>query len=95
MKRLYQEPIILHEYDTVIKEQIRQGIVEAVENSPEEHCNGVHFLPHHAIVRQDKDTTKIRIVYDASARSGGPSLNDCLNSGPKYDQKILDLLLRF
>ena len=95
MKRLYQEPIILHEYDAVIKEQIRQGIVEAVGNSPEEHCNGVHFLPHHAIVRQDKDTTKIRIVYDASARSGGPSLNDCLNSGPKYDQKILDLLLRF
>ena len=34
-------------------------------------------------------------MYDASARSNGPSLNDCLHTGPKFDQKILDILLRF
>ena len=35
------------------------------------------------------------MVYDASARSGGPSLNDCLHVGPKFNQKILEILLRF
>ena len=55
----------------------------------------VHYLPHHAVVRQDKATTKLRVVYDASAKSDGPSLNDCLYTGPKFDQKILDILLRF
>ena len=37
-------------------------------------------------------------MYDASARymyEGGPSLNDCLHTGPKFHQRIFDLLLRF
>ena len=35
------------------------------------------------------------MVYDVSARRGGPSLYDCLYTGPRYHQRIFDLLLRF
>ena len=49
----------------------------------------------HAVVRQDKQTTKLQVVYDASARSDGPSLNGCLYTGPNFGQSILDILLRF
>ena len=55
----------------------------------------VHYLPHHAVIRKDKTTTKVRVVYDASAKGGGPSLNECLHTGPKFEQRILDILLRF
>ena len=55
----------------------------------------IHYLPHHAVIRHDEETTKVRVVYDASARSGGPSLNDCLYTGPKFNQRILEILLRF
>ena len=55
----------------------------------------MHYLPHHAVIRQDKSTTTLSIVYDASARSTGPSLNECLYTGPPLHKKILDLLLRF
>ena len=34
-------------------------------------------------------------MYDASAKTTGPSLNDCLYTGPKFDQRIMDILLRF
>ena len=67
--------------------------MERVE--PSEDLGQVHYLPHHAVVRRDKETTKVRVVYDASAHSDGPSLNDCLHAGPKLNQKILDILLRF
>ena len=69
--------------------------MEPVKEFTREHCNPVHFLPHHAIIRRDKDTSKVRVVYDASARLSGPSLNECLNPGPKFEHKILDILLRF
>ena len=35
------------------------------------------------------------MVYDASAHAGGPSLNECLHVGPKFNQRILDILIRF
>ena len=38
----------------------------------------------------------LRIVYDASARvADGPSLNDCMHKGAKFNQLIFDVLLRF
>ena len=95
LKRLQQDKEILREYDSIIESQLSQGIVEHVENSSVETTNKIHYLPHHAVVRRDKETTKVREVYDASARSAGPSLNDCLHTGPRFDQHIFDLLLRF
>ena len=57
--------------------------------------SGANRVLHHAVVRQDKATTKLRVVYDASAKSDGLSLNDCLFVGPSLNKKIFDILLRF
>ena len=95
LKHLRQNPEVLRAYDHVIQEQIEKGIVE---DAPivRDTSNLLHYLPHHAVIRSDKDTTKLRIVYNASARQDNePSLNDCLLVGPKYNQRILDILIRF
>lgn len=75
IKRLKQDPEVLKEYQSTIQNQLCQGIVEPVRPE-EEDAEKIHYLPHHAVVRRNKETTKVRVVYDASARSNGPSLND-------------------
>ena len=84
--RLQQDPVALQEYDSVIQNQIKQGIIQSVEDLGSMEVVKVHYLPHHAVIRQDKETTKLRVVYDASTKSDGPSLNDCLYTRPKFDQ---------
>jgi len=40
-------------------------------------------------------TAKVRIVYDSAARYGGVRLNDTMLPGPKLQQDVFDVLLRF
>ncbi|GFY10020.1 integrase catalytic domain-containing protein [Trichonephila clavipes] len=55
-----------------------------------------YFLPHHAVVHEQKDSTKVRIVFDASSKGKGAlSLNDCLESGPNLNPVLLKIILRF
>ena len=83
-------PHILNQYDSVIRDQLKKEIVEVVDQSEVTPCIQTHYLSHHAVLREDKATTncKLRIVYDASAKTCGPSLNDCLYTGPKFGQSI-------
>ena len=95
VRKLRQTPIILKKYDEIISQQVEEGIIEQVaELEPEWK---VHYLPHRAVIRENAETTKLRIVYDASCkdRKLGVSLNDCLHVGPSLTPMILDVLLRF
>ncbi len=69
--------------------------MDEVDESEHSNPGVTHYIPHHAVIRQDKLTTKLRVVYNASAKQDGPSLNDCLYAGPKFGQNIMDILLRF
>eukprot|EP00731_Ephydatia_muelleri_P009492 Em0005g78a len=96
VRRLKQSPHIFKEYDNIIQDQISLGIVEIVSDPwSTSRSNQIHYLPHHGVVREDKSTTKLRVVFDASARTSGPSLNDCLYTGPSFKQRIADILVRF
>ena len=53
------------------------------------------YLPHFPVIRLDKETTKTRIVFDASAKYDGVSLNDVIHQGPKLQRDLFDVLLRF
>ncbi|XP_055527215.1 uncharacterized protein LOC129719831 [Wyeomyia smithii] len=52
-----------------------------------------YFMPHHAIKRPDSSTTKLRVVFDASARtSNATSLNDQLMLGPTLQPRLIELI---
>ena len=81
-------------YEAAIQEFIDNQDIEKVE---EEGPSGKTFyLPHKAVIREDKTTTKTRVVFDGSARdSNGVSLNDCLLKGPAGKQDLLKILINF
>ena len=53
-------------------------------------------MPHKAVVREAAQTRKVRIVYDASAKSSTKhvSLNQCLENGPPLQNFIWNILTR-
>ena len=98
LKRLRKDQPLFLEYDRVIQEQAQMGIIEEVKPTLiKQMKDRVHYLSHHAVVRKEALTTKVRVVMDGSAKvkANAPSLNECLHTGPSLTPNILDILLRF
>lgn len=79
--KLRKDPELLAEYNNIIQDQLLKGIIEKVLNKDLNNEKGAvqhHYLPQHAVVRKDCETSKVQIVYDGSAKSGNQekSLND-------------------
>ena len=55
----------------------------------------VHYLPHFSV--RKSSTGKLRLVYDAAAKSSATSysLNDCLETGPDLINSLMSILIRF
>ena len=66
LNRLRKNPELFKKYDSIIEEQYRNGIIEKVTQNIEE-TGSVHYIPHREVIREDRDTTKIRIVYGCDA----------------------------
>ena len=82
-----------------VKQQYRDFIKEFVdmghlEEAPQ--TSGLwDYLPHHCVF-EDSTTTKLCVVFDASSKSpNGNSLNDCLLLGPRLQDDVFDILIRF
>ena len=57
----------------------------------------LHYIAHFPLFK-DSITTRMRIVYDGSAKTKGPnavSLNDCSHTGPNLLNDLTAILLRF
>ena len=79
-------------YDNQLKTLLKEGHIEPLPND----CVPQSYLPHRGVVKLDRETTKLRIVHDASAKSeGGLSLNDALEKGPNLLPLLWGILLRF
>lgn len=65
--------------------------VEKIDESPIS-----YYMPHHGVTREDSITTKLRVVFDASApTSTGVSLNNIQMVGPTIQDDLLSIILRF
>ena len=70
----------LTDYDNIMQKQLSMGMIEPAPK--ESNQAKVHYIPHHAVIKEESQTTPLRIVYDCSAKSNNttPSLNECLET---------------
>lgn len=84
-------------YAEFIKEYINLGYAHEIEVPNQNEINtNVYYKPHHAVFKEASSTTKLKVVFNASASSSsGISLNDILLTGPIVQPDLFSLLLRF
>lgn len=91
--RLNKDESLREEYSAFIQDYIDSKHMSLVTMRTE---SAKYYIPHHCVFKPDSTTTKLRVVFDASAKTeNGLSLNDTLLTGPKLQQNIVKLLLKF
>jgi hypothetical protein len=93
-RKLSRSPAIYNDYKSFMNEYESLGHMERInmERNPSLFC----FIPHHCVLKPNSVSTKLRVVFDASAKNGqGKSLNQCLLPGPKLQNDLAILLIKF
>ena len=85
---------VAEEYRATIQAYVEKGYLRKVP-SDEQPLNNVWYLPHFPVVRMDKTTTKVRIVFDCAAKCNGISLNVMIHAGTKLQQDLFNVLVCF
>ena len=84
-------------FDSVMQKYFDMKHAEPVPTADlEKPTHSVFYLPMYAVKKESSTTTKIRAVFDASAKlSSNVSLNDTLMVGPTVHSSLIDVLLCF
>ena len=94
LKNLDQKQEVREAYDSVIKDQLENNIIEEVTDTEINNSSKAFYMPDVADIRDSAESTKLRVVYDASVKSeSGFSLNDFLEKGPPLQNKLWDILI--
>ncbi|XP_060836320.1 uncharacterized protein LOC132918983 [Rhopalosiphum padi] len=94
-RRLQQDESLKEAYVSFMKEYENAGHMHEV-HSNDPVAENIFYLPHHPVVKLSSLTTKLRVVFDASAKSStGVSLNDVLMCGPTVQEELFSILIRF
>ncbi|XP_037930364.1 uncharacterized protein LOC119665129, partial [Teleopsis dalmanni] len=93
-RRFIQNPDLKNQYVSFMREYEALGHMTKFSGS--EIISPQYFIPHHCVLRPDSSTSKLRVVFDASVHKlSEPSLNDIMFNGPKVQDELFSILLRF
>lgn len=91
--RFKKNPELKLQYDSVLQEYLDLGHMREV---PPSNDSDNFYLPHHAVLKPDSTTTKLRVVFNASSpSSNGQSLNDVLHPGPVLQSDLTIQIIKW
>ncbi|GFU36752.1 integrase catalytic domain-containing protein [Trichonephila clavipes] len=97
-RRFGHDSKLYQQYREIIRDYTEQGIIEEVKTEITDNKlkRPVYYLPHQAIKKDGRLTSKTRIVFDAGSHQNNElSLNDCLWPGINLNPNLLDILINF
>lgn len=103
VKRLHQlehrfkkMPSSKAEYVDCINGYINLKHVEQISTMDSKMASNHCYLAHHALVKETSTSTRVRVIFDASQKTAsGHSLNDCLHVGPRLQDELYTIALRW
>jgi hypothetical protein len=95
-RRLMKQPEQAAAYDKQMMEMNEMNFSRKVTEEELKNYKGpVHYVSHHAVLRPEKASTPLRIVFNSSAVYQGHSLNDYWLKGPDLLNSLFEVILRF
>ncbi|XP_074030342.1 uncharacterized protein [Leptinotarsa decemlineata] len=93
-RKMDKDAKFAEEYTAKITEYLQKGYARKLHPSEVQNNKNNWYLPHFGVANINKPG-KIRLVFDAAAKSQGVSLNDFLCQGPDYVPSLISVLWRF
>ncbi|XP_033646409.1 uncharacterized protein LOC117305639 [Asterias rubens] len=95
-KKLQKEGNNAQLYDDQMKEMEKKRFSRKLSTEEMKKYDGpVHYISHHPVIRPEKKSTPVRIVFNASASFNGHRLNDYWEKGPDLLNDLFGVLFRF
>ncbi|XP_034179509.2 uncharacterized protein LOC117603975 [Osmia lignaria lignaria] len=93
-KRLELSSELKNQYSVFLREYVELKHMTDITNTDDKQVG--YYLPHHAVIKESSATTKVRVVFDGSAKtSTSISLNDALMQGPTIQDDLISIIIRF
>lgn len=93
-RRFQIDDNLKRDYVYFMNEYITLGHMEIVQHTTSE--TGCYYLPHYAVHKEISVSIKLRVVFDASAKTdSSTSLNDVLLKGPCIQEELVSTMSRF
>ncbi|XP_011871102.1 PREDICTED: uncharacterized protein LOC105563802 [Vollenhovia emeryi] len=91
-RRLNSDLTLKTAYSQVLQEYVDLKQMTLIHDS----LHSGFYMPHHPVIKASSNTTKVRVVFDASAKANnGVSLNDLLMVGPTIQDSLFTHLIQF
>ena len=95
-RRLKKDPEQGVAYDKQMEEMKEMQFSRKLSKKEMDNYKGpVHYIPHHAVIRPEKKSTPVRIVFNSSSVYQGHALNDYWLKGPDLLNNLFGVILRF
>jgi len=95
-RKLELDPQLRENYNDALRSMEQDEVIEEVPPEQLKTKNRTFYMPHRPVVKESSSSTKVRPVFDASAKGrNGVSLNDCMETGPNLIPSLVDILVRF